>query len=47
LLIQGGLLALPDGDWRHGDLLVEDGVITALGDALPAGGARVVDARRG
>jgi cytosine/adenosine deaminase-related metal-dependent hydrolase len=46
LLIQGGLVALPGRDWQRRDLLIEDGVIAGLGEALPAGDARVIDARR-
>jgi 5-methylthioadenosine/S-adenosylhomocysteine deaminase len=46
LLIQGGLAALPGGNWQHSDILIEDGIIGALGTGLPADGARVIDARR-
>jgi dihydroorotase len=42
--ITGGTLVGPDGEQR-GDLLIEDGVITALGsECAPPRGARVVDA---
>lgn len=42
ILLQNGTLALPGGP-RKADLLVENGRIAAIGEALPAGDARVLD----
>lgn len=42
-LIRGGTLVLPDGQ-RRADLLIEDGKIAAIGEALHAADAKVISA---
>ncbi|MEJ0069473.1 MAG: amidohydrolase family protein [Pseudomonadota bacterium] len=46
LLIKGGLLALPGGDWQQRDLLIDDGIIVGLDADIRADDARLVDAGR-
>ncbi|HEX6032275.1 MAG TPA: dihydroorotase, partial [Tepidiformaceae bacterium] len=46
ILLRGGRIIDPaSGIDRHADLLLRDGVVASLGEALDADGARVVDAR--
>jgi len=47
ILIKGGVVVSVDpdiGDFRKGDVLIEDGVITAVGQDVPSEGAEIVDA---
>ncbi|HEX6273552.1 MAG TPA: hypothetical protein VFZ53_10935, partial [Polyangiaceae bacterium] len=48
MLVKGGTVLTIDpdlGDFTKGDVLVEDGIIRAVGSQLSAHGAEVVDAR--
>ncbi len=46
LLIRGGIVVpmTEPGEWAEGDVLVEDGLVAAVGSRLPADGAGIVDA---